>query len=169
MKFHRIAALAGAVLAFAAAAPSAQVVLVEGGHQLIQHVDSSIPLDPTQDRLDDGLPIESIAVDPGTGDIYVQSVDFINATSAVHKIVGGVVTPVNLNTGFAISSRGTDMHWDKARELLVTYDHQFLPEQGWAGGPGGRVATPSSCSPSAPPSAWTSPRASATCRPGTSS
>lgn len=112
---------------------SAQVVLVEPGHFLVQHVDSAIPLDPTQPQLDVTAPngnLESIAIDPVTGDLFVQLIDTSGAapslTTHVFRVVGGVVTPVAINTGLGINERGTDMHFDTVTGLLVTMDDTFL-------------------------------------------
>lgn len=68
----------GAIAACAYSAHAA-VTLVEGGHTLTQIVDSAVPLDPSQTALDTACTIgndaniESIAIDPATGTLYVQS------------------------------------------------------------------------------------------------
>ena len=120
-----------------------QVVLVEGSHTLTQLVDSSVTLDPSQAILDDRASIESIGVDPSTGDLYIQLAEHASIpipfaeksdTTHIYRVTpAGVVSPVVLDTGFGINSRGTDLHFDPVTGLLVTQDQNF------AGG--GRLAT----------------------------
>ncbi|MEZ5966150.1 MAG: hypothetical protein R3F56_20100 [Planctomycetota bacterium] len=108
-----------------------QVVLVEGGHVLIKHVDSTAPLHPSQTLLETTLPvgdIESIAYDPTTRGLLVQLLNpplaAPGVTTHIFRVAlpGGVVTPLLLNSGFAINERGTDMEVDLARNVLVTQD-----------------------------------------------
>ncbi|OFW00098.1 MAG: hypothetical protein A3F68_01490 [Acidobacteria bacterium RIFCSPLOWO2_12_FULL_54_10] len=120
----------------------AQVVLVEPGHALNQIVDSAVPLNPTQALLETTLPvgeIESVGIHPVTGDIYIQLQDppgaFTSTTTHIFKVTPlGVVTPVKINIGFGINSRGTDLHFDPLSGLLITQDQNF-------GGSAGQVAT----------------------------
>ena len=112
-----------------------QVALVEGSHTLSQLVDSSVPLDASQAMLDDLASIESIGVDPSTGDLYIQlaehafiPIPFTEKSDATHiyrVTPAGVVSPVALDTGFGINSRGTDLHFDPVTGLLVTQDQNF--------------------------------------------
>jgi hypothetical protein len=113
---------------------TAQVVVVEVGHVATKHVDSALPLHPSQtllDTVDPSSEIESIAIDPATGDLFVQLLSpgglFQSFTTHVFRVSSGVVTPVALNTGFGINSRGTDMHLDPLTGLLVTQDQNPLP------------------------------------------
>ena len=117
---------------------SAQVVLVEPGHKLARHVDSAVPLHPTQALLEGILPtadIESIAVDPANGDLYVQLIDPPGAAPTVTthifrvNVPSGVVTPVAINTGLGVVARGADMHFDPMTGLLVTSDQNVFPER----------------------------------------
>lgn len=122
----------------AATVASSQVNLVEPGHKLARHVDSAIPLHPSQVQLDafaTPVDIESIAIDPFSGDLYVQLVDPAGAapgtTTHIYRVnvPGGVVTPIALNTGFGVVARGVDMHFDPATGLLVTQDQNSVPER----------------------------------------
>ncbi len=123
-----------------------QVVLVEGSHTLTQLVDSSVTLDPSQAILDDRASIESIGVDPSTGDLYIQLAEHASIpipfaeksdTTHIYRVTpAGVVSPVVLDTGFGINSRGTDLHFDPVTGLLVTQDQNFAgggPRHGGAG------------------------------------
>lgn len=132
----------GAALLFASRA-SAQVVLVEPGHILIQHVDSNPASGshPTQGRLE-GTPanIESICVDRVTGDVYFQLMfppwpmtppSAPSMTTHIFRltpgtgIATGIVVPIVGNTGFGIAENGADLHIDYNRGLLVTQDQNF--------------------------------------------
>jgi hypothetical protein len=124
-----------ATAALAAGTSEAAVTLVEPGHTLNQIVDSGVPLNPTQPALDTACAfgnagnIESIGVDPATGTLYTQVSPggFTSITSCVFSVSPvGVVTPVNLNTGFGINSRGTDLHFDPITGLLVTQDQNSV-------------------------------------------
>lgn len=121
-----------------AASASSQVVLVESGHKLARHVDSAVPLHPSQTQLDafvSPADIESIAIDPFSGDLYIQLVDppgaAPGATTHIFRVnvPGGVVTPIALNTGFGVVARGVDMHFDPMTNLLVTQDQNTVPER----------------------------------------
>lgn len=128
----RILLAATIVCLFAVQGVHAQVVLVEAGHVLNQIVDSAVPLHPSQALLEVfGHDIESIGIDPSTGDLYIQlsSGGFTSATTDIYKVTpAGVVTPVALGTGFGINSRGTDLHFDLNTGLLLTQNQ--LPPPG---------------------------------------
>ncbi len=110
-----------------------QVVLVEGSHTLSKLVDSNVTLDPSQAMLNDfAAEIESIGVDPSTGDLYIQLAEQpgvftpTSVTTHIYKVTpAGSVSPVVLGTGFGINSRGTDLHFDPVTGLLVTQDQNF--------------------------------------------
>ncbi len=122
-----------------------QVVLVEGSHTLSKLVDSNVTLDPSQAMLNDfAAEIESIGVDPSTGDLYIQLAEQpgvftpTSVTTHIYKVTpAGSVSPVVLGTGFGINSRGTDLHFDPVTGLLVTQDQNFAgggpPRHGGAG------------------------------------
>ena len=120
-----------ACVALAAGTSDAAVTLEEPGHVLNQIVDSGVPLDPSQTALDTACAfanvgnIESIAIDPATGTLYTQISQggFSSLSTCVFSISpAGVAAAINLNTGFGINSRGTDMHFDPGTGLLVTQD-----------------------------------------------
>lgn len=108
---------------------SAQPVLVEPGHALIQIADSVNPIDASQADLDllcafenEGN-IESIAIEPGPG-LFVQisSGGFTSLDTCIFSIdsLTGVTNLVNQSTGFGINSRGTDMQFDPSFGFFVT-------------------------------------------------
>lgn len=134
MKYRIGLATTIAALILSLAPASAQVVLVEQtGHVLTKIVDSAAPLDLSQLLLEDPSPeadIESIGIDPATGDLFVQLQDppgsFESLTTHIFRISpAGVVLqlsdPVD-GTGFSINSRGTDLHFDPSTGFLVTQD-----------------------------------------------
>lgn len=130
MKHGIVPAVAVGSLLLAVPGAWAQVTLVEPGHTLNQIVDSAVPLHPSQTLLDTTMPIgdiESIGIDPSTGDLYVQlespAGSFSSSTTHIFMVSpAGVVTPLLLNTGFGINSRGTDLHFDPSTGFLVTQD-----------------------------------------------
>lgn len=129
MKFAKHCMVALVLVSWSSTTAFAQVTLVEGGHTLIQHVDSAAPLHPSQTQLETLSTgnIESIAIDKNTGDLYVQLDNFLVSTDIFKIAPGGVVSPVALNTGFGINERGTDMHLDLVTGLLVTMDQNASP------------------------------------------
>ncbi len=119
-----------ATFAFLAYLP-AQVTLVEPGHVLVKHMDSMAPANPSQTLFETTMPlgdIESICVDPRSGDVFVQLMHPAGApvsqTTHIFRFTPatGIVTPVAINTGFGISERGTDMQFDPSGQFLVTQD-----------------------------------------------
>ena len=120
-------------MTFAARPVGALVVTVEAGHTLSQLVDSAAPFHVSQAILDapGAGDIESIGIDPVTGDVYVQlsSGGFTSATTNIYKVTpAGVVTLVSGGTRFGINSRGTDLHFDPTTGLLVTQDQNSGPQ-----------------------------------------
>ena len=117
------------------ASAAAQVVLIESGHTLTKLVDSTNPIHPSQALLESTLPtgsIESVGVDPATGDAYVQLIapgaSFISTTTHVFKVSkSGVVTPVAVDTHLGANGRGTDLAFDSVHGFLVTEDQRSVP------------------------------------------
>ncbi|MFO1054902.1 MAG: hypothetical protein U1F36_22000 [Planctomycetota bacterium] len=122
-------------LALSSAFASAQVVLVEPGHTLTPLMNSMAPLHPSQNVVEMVQPIgdiESICVDPQSRDIYFQLIvpfgSPISNTTHIFRLspaLGGLVTPIVVNTGFGICERGADMQLDPWRGVLVTQDQNF--------------------------------------------
>jgi hypothetical protein len=126
-------------IGLAICAPAAgSVTLAEAGRVLRQIVDSGVPLHASQTLLDTAcafqsdpfIPnnIESIAVHPVTGTLWVQisaggGGDDTGVDTCVFAVSpAGVVTPVSLSTGLRVSARGADMVFDPTTGLLLTMD-----------------------------------------------
>lgn len=137
MKIFTALAVMIAALGLTVHGANAQITPVEPGHSLSPIVDSVFPRDPSQTLLETTAPvgdIESIGVNPGTGDLYIQLQYPPGAptsqTTHIFKVSpAGIVTFVAVNTGFGINARGTDLHFNPASGLLLTQDQNGPPRR----------------------------------------